>query len=564
MAESKYIQGVKYKLAGSGITATATTIILQSFKLPDGTNITTDMIGGTSYMTLEPGSDGKIESISFTTVTQNADGTATLTGVIRGLQFVFPYTQDTDLRKAHAGGTIAILSNSAAFYNEFVSKDAPEADSSYTPSSGQDLTTYDFVTTREGYWTGAVADFASLPIGAVEGEARVTLDTGKIYVWDIAETTTATIASADTATNIVTFTGNHGLETGDYCYFYGTLPGGLSLLTPYYVYKDSATELHFSASKAGATVDITSDVAGGTIKETEWVLAGAGGGAGTVYVENFLGTDADDAPTNTIFTLTSGSWTNTNYLQVYVNGVLQEQGATADYQASDDTNTMTFNAGVEDTDKVTLLVVSVDLYNPAWGIVTDDIVPDTTDTHDIGSDTKRFKDGYFEGDVDIDGNVDVEGTLTAGVGTMPTGTILPYAGSSAPTGYLLCDDSAVSRATYSALFAVIGTNYGVGDGSTTFNVPDLRGNVPVGKDAGTFSTLGSTGGEETHSLSIAEMPAHTHPGEYVIVGSGSTPTGAAGESSGTGTVTTAVPTQGSGTAHNNLQPYQVVNYIIKT
>lgn len=85
---------------------------------------------------------------------------------------------------------------------------------------------------------------------------------------------------------------------------------------------------------------------------------------------------------------------------------------------------------------------------------------------------------------------------------LPSGVTLPYGGTTAPSGYFLCDGSTVSRTTYAGLFAILGTTYGAGDGSTTFNLPDLRQRFPMGKAvSGTGSTLGGTGGaiDHTHS-----------------------------------------------------------------
>ena len=90
----------------------------------------------------------------------------------------------------------------------------------------------------------------------------------------------------------------------------------------------------------------------------------------------------------------------------------------------------------------------------------------------------------------------------------PKGMITPYGGASAPTGWLLCNGTAISRTTYADLFAIVGTAFGVGDGSTTFNLPDLRQRFPLGKAAsGTGSTLGGTGGAIDHTHST---PAHQH------------------------------------------------------
>lgn len=161
---------------------------------------------------------------------------------------------------------------------------------------------------------------------------------------------------------------------------------------------------------------------------------------------------------------------------------------------------------------------------------------------------------------------------------MPPGAVMPYAGTTEPTGWLFCYGQAVSRATYAALFAAIGTTYGAGDTTTTFNLPDLRGRVVAGQDdmGGSSAnrltnqtgglngdTLGATGGTETHTLTTAEMPAHTHTFTYgvndVNGGGGTNPS----YMELTGQTETTSSTGGGG-AHNNVQPTIILNYIIKT
>lgn len=98
---------------------------------------------------------------------------------------------------------------------------------------------------------------------------------------------------------------------------------------------------------------------------------------------------------------------------------------------------------------------------------------------------------------------------------VPVGTVLPFAGSTAPEGWLLCDgrSTGILRATYANLFAVIGTTYGAGDGSTTFNLPDALGRTIVGAGAGsglTSRTLATKSGGETSTISTSNLPAHTH------------------------------------------------------
>lgn len=232
---------------------------------------------------------------------------------------------------------------------------------------------------------------------------------------------------------------------------------------------------------------------------------------------------------------------------------------------------------------------------------------------------------------------------------VPTGVYFPYGGITAPTGFLMCDGSAVSRTTYLDLFSALnpsigtvtvtiaspavfsfvahglkegdtiyftttgalptnlaintvyyviatglgadvfrvsatrggsvinttGTQsgvhtlrrspYGIGDGSTTFNVPNMSGKTFVGRDAADpVFAIGEAAGEKTHILTIAEMPAHTHPDANYQVGSGGALSGNVFTTSSNTASSRSVPSQGGDGAHNNLQPYLTGNVIIKT
>jgi microcystin-dependent protein len=199
----------------------------------------------------------------------------------------------------------------------------------------------------------------------------------------------------------------------------------------------------------------------------------------------------------------------------------------------------------------------------------------TATSADIGNVSNRelqFLDGATS-------NIQTQLNALSGVGGVPAGSLTMYAGASAPDGWLLCNGASVSRATYSTLFGIVGSTYGGGDGSSTFNLPDFRGRAPIGvgtgagSSTGSFTTgaptgtaltaraLGTWGGEQTHVLTVAELASHNH-----ILQFGTSTTG------GVAYVGLNAPnfynqfgtSAGSDSPHNNMQPSLVVNFIIKT
>lgn len=146
------------------------------------------------------------------------------------------------------------------------------------------------------------------------------------------------------------------------------------------------------------------------------------------------------------------------------------------------------------------------------------------------------------------------------------GEVIMYGSATIPTGWLECDGSAVSRSTYAALFAIIGTTWGAGDGSTTFNVPNLKGRAPVGRGTGsglTARTLAAIGGEETHVLTDAEMPSHNHTIDARQT-SGAVGTNVLIAGNAATNTTRTTNTAGSDAAHENMMPFIVLTFMIKT
>jgi microcystin-dependent protein len=182
---------------------------------------------------------------------------------------------------------------------------------------------------------------------------------------------------------------------------------------------------------------------------------------------------------------------------------------------------------------------------------------------------------------------DFDGANLTGIEGIPTATIVPWSDSSVPSGFLECAGAAVSRTTYADLFAIIGTTYGSGDGSTTFNLPDLQDNVAVGKSgtknlastggANTVTSTGNVGGSTANAtLAESQLASHSHTllvsrtaqaQDFNKAGTGGNPNG--------GNPSTSSVGSGSGHSHNMsatfsgdatsvVQPYLTIIYIIKT
>jgi len=170
------------------------------------------------------------------------------------------------------------------------------------------------------------------------------------------------------------------------------------------------------------------------------------------------------------------------------------------------------------------------------------------------------------------------GSNLTGLPSMPTGAIITWTVTAAPSGYLTCNGDAVSRSTYSGLFTIVSSLYGDGDGSSTFNIPDLRGKFQAGfrttVDTGLTSvtadmvigtTIGNTGGAQAVSLATAQIPSHAHALISVFSGTddpGTTGMRQQGNLASPAAINTSVA--GGGGVHSNIPPTIILNYVIKT
>jgi microcystin-dependent protein len=397
------IAGVTYNLAGSGVSGSATSLTLASLTIPQtGQKIQDSDLSDTFYLTIEPGNRTRQEIVSCTTVAQNANGTATLSGCSRGLSPITPYTASSTLAFAHAGGSQVIFSDPPQLFNLYPAK-----------ANTESIT---------GLYTFASTSWPKIDVGDADPTNDGEFAT-KRYVDDTAFSGAGVINASATAKGVV----------------------------------EAATQLETASS----------------------------------------------TPTGST-------------------------GAVVVIPASNATST----------------------YNAPTAALR---VPVTRN------------DGY------LDPNF-------IAPYRPPVGSITAYSSTTAPLGWLLANGQAVSRTTYADLFAVIGTSYGVGDGSTTFNLPDLTGRTIVMASstqiatsttdgtANNRATIGYKGGETMHTQTVNELAAHNHPVTYSSSGGSNGPAfttskSPSGMTSAAGLWETT--NTGNNVPANVLDPYIVMNYIIK-
>ena len=539
----KLVKSLKTTLY-SPLTASASSVVLSDFDDMDGTNLAMSDFGDWGVIVIKQGTT--VEIIKFSGLTQNSNDTATLTVATNGRSIAgtSPYAGASTGEDFQVGAEV-IVSNDPLTLSRFANLDVA------------------------GTFT-AIMTFSAMPATTAGNPVASNDLARKAYVDSV-------VAGIATTVNlIVPGTAGETLAAGNLIYFDDT--------------------------------------------DNEWKLCDADTAAS---VENVMLGIAQGAGTDGVL-ITSG---------VLLRGLDANQSsltAGAIYYASNTAGGLSSSAG---TTEVTIgfAYSATQLYfNP------------------------RFNQQLTEDQQDaLGGNVGTPSASNKFVteeGGTPAGAIIPYAGFSAPTGWLLADGAAVSRTTYATLFGVINPSlgaatmtiaspcvvtlashglvlddtvyftttgalptgvsantqyfvisagltasefqfsatkggaainssgsqsgvhtlrrspYGVGDGSTTFTLPNLKGSIPVGRDSSQteFNAVGETGGAKTHTLLTAEMPAHTHT-QNASDGGG----GAGAYQAGTGFTanvqdTGVTDSTGSDTAHNNLQPYISLNYIIKT
>jgi microcystin-dependent protein len=599
-----FVQARQFQLAGSGCSATDTSIVITGFTLPDGTTkITQAMFGTTGYGTLEPGTSRE-ESISFTGVTDNGDGTQTITGVTRGLQFQAPYTEDSDLKFKHAGSSAFVLSNTSAFYaNTFLNtEDDQEVEGEITfntlpksgagdPTDGSEFATKDYA--------DGLGGATSYNRTIIAGNAGTTVAAGDILYldptdqeWKLADADTvydaqtqfgiAQGAGTDGAaiTNGILLAGLDSNQTGmtpGADQYVSATAGDLTETEPansYFVgVAKSATELivNFQGDK---TADSNFIIKTGMIipyvsstAPSGWLPCDGSFVSVSTYLDLFQLLDGDNLPygvgTATSFTvddttdiITSSTHGLSNGKVIYLRSTTTlPAGLSADtayYVISSTTNTfqLSLTSGGSAIDITDTGTGTHSWYNTFK-------LPDLRSSIPLGSGQRVATFDFDDSDVDAGTDiitVDANDWIHTGTALALTTTGSLPAGLSATTYYAIRVTSTTIKLATTVANANDGTAVDItaaaGGGTHTFTLTL------------TDRSIGESGGEETHALTDAEMPSHVH---NVLSGSSApAPSGTANDGDDDNSTSDPTSSAGSDETHNNMPPYTVVNYIIKT
>lgn len=262
-----FVGGKVYTLQGSGVNSSATSIILTSFDTPvTNTNLVMSDFGSIGYGTIEPQSSSRREFISFTSVTQNGDGTATLTGVTRGLSFVSPYTASSTLQLSHSGGSRFIISNPPQLYNEAAFKGNNEVLTGFWEAP--DPLTAQGIATRQYVLDNVTGGSVSFDQTVIPGTAGDTLSTSTLVYFDQSDQEWKQVDTDTSTTYVDKLIGlTQGDGTDGNAIQDGVLIGGRdSLVTGL-----SAGSVYYATTSAGS-IDTTESVLSIGVAEASNVL----------------------------------------------------------------------------------------------------------------------------------------------------------------------------------------------------------------------------------------------------------------------------------------------------
>ncbi len=478
----RFAQLQPFTLAGAGAVIGDTSITLKSMTDIDGSALSMSGDFGTiGFGTIDPGNGTLEEQISFSGLTNNANGTVTLSGV-KNVLFLYPYTQTSGLFKTHAGSAPFVISNTSGFYDELTSKTDDE--------------------TITGTWTFPSTDPTRAGIGS----------------------------DVDTATNtaFVTFGQLSRQAIAGAANASETVKGLVQLATP----AQAAAGTSTGSSAARLTIPTSMSTATGATGTTVAVISQTDGTIAPAFIDptgnyNFTGI-VTGADTSGIIVPFGGFSAPTGWL--LCDGAAVSRATYAHLFSITNTSLGTVTMTI-----ATPCVVSFTAHGMQIG---DSIYFTTTNSLPTGVSANTQ---YF--------------IISAGFGVDSFEISASFGGAAINTS-----------GSQSGVHTLHRTAFGVGNGSTTFNVPNMKGQVAVGLNTSdaNFRAVNQTGGEATHTLTTPEIPSHLHTYNVQVGGGGTPLTTADGKTTGTNSTNLNTSSTGGDGAHNNLQPYVSLNYIIKT